>query len=109
MAWHLQPHLLRHVFVAAAGEVHDHHGILAELGRALDGFGDGVGAFEGGDDAFESREAHEGVERLVVGGVGVFHAALVVQPGVFGADGGVVEPGADAVGELNLAVSSCRM
>jgi len=31
-------------------------------------------------------------------------AILVTQPGVFRANGGVIEAGADAVGELNLAM-----
>ena len=43
-------------------------------------------------------ELHGGVERLVVGGVGVVGAAGVVQAGVLGTDGGVVETGGDASG-----------
>ena len=31
-------------------------------------------------------------------------AILIAQPGMFGADGGVIQTGADAVSELNLAV-----
>ena len=50
--------------------------VLAHLRRAHHDFGDGVGAFQRGDDAFQPREFHEGFERLVVGGVGVFDAAL---------------------------------
>ncbi len=61
-------------------------------------FGHGVGAFERGDDAFQPREFHERLERLVVGGVGVFDAFLVAQPGVLGADGGVVQSGARRCG-----------
>src|SRR5207245_2518204 len=75
---------------------------LAHLRRASDDFRDGVRAFECGDDAFQTRQCLKRFERLVVGGVGVFHAALIVQPGVFGADGGVIQAGADAVGGLNL-------
>jgi hypothetical protein len=47
---------------------------LLILRRADDALGDGVRAFERGDDAFQPREFHERFERLVVGGVGVFHA-----------------------------------
>ena len=62
-----------------------------------------MGAFERGDDAFEPGQFHERFKRLLIGGVGVLHAFFVVEPGVFGAHGGVVQTGADAVGELNLA------
>ncbi len=91
------------VLVPAAGEVDDDDVVGWEGGRAFDGFGDGVGGFEGWDDAFEAGESDEGVEGFGVGGVGVVDAALVAEPGVFGADGGVVEAGGDAVGELDLA------
>jgi len=59
--------------------------------------------FPARDDAFQPREFHEGGERLVVGGVGVFGAAGVAQPRVFRPDGGVIESGADAVRGLDLA------
>ena len=71
---------------------------LARARRAADDFGDGVGAFERGDDAFQPRQLHERFERLVVGGVGVFDALLVAQPGVLGPDGGVVQSGARRCG-----------
>jgi hypothetical protein len=61
-----------------------------------------VGAFERGDDAFRVGEFLEGGERLVVGGVGVFDAADVLEIGVLGADGGVVESGGNGVGEFDL-------
>ncbi len=92
------------VLISTAGEVGDNDLVFGHGGGAFDDFGDGVGGFEGGDDAFELGEAEEGVEGIGVGGVGVFRAVLVTEPGVFGADGGVVESSRDGVGELDLAV-----
>ena len=68
MQLHLVRHL-RHVFVAATGEVHNDERVLRHFRRAHHHFGDGVRAFERWDDAFEPREFHERFERLVVGGV----------------------------------------
>ena len=65
---------------------------------------DRVRGLERGNDAFHAREELERLQRLVVGGVGVFHAADVVQIGVLGADGGVVETCGNGVGQLDLAV-----
>src|SRR3954463_1446978 len=92
------------VFVAAAGEIDDDEFVFGHFGDAVDGGGDGVGGFEGGDDAFEAGEFHERVEGFVVGGVGVVDAVFVFEPGVFRSNGGVVQAGRDAVGELDLAV-----
>ena len=46
----------------------------------------------------------EGVERLLVGRRDVVDAADLVQPGVLGADAGIVEAGGDRVGLRDLAV-----
>ena len=60
------------VFIAAAGDVDYHNVRGAQLGGAFYTFGDGVGGFQRGDDAFEMCELAEGVEGLlVVGGDGV--------------------------------------
>ena len=56
------------------------------------------------DDALQAAEQLDRLQRLAIGGVGVFGAAQVAQPGVFGADAGIVQPGADAVRERDLAV-----
>jgi hypothetical protein len=48
-------------------------------------------------------ELAEGVKRFLIGGGDVFGAALIVQPGVLGSDGGVVESGGDGVGEGDLS------
>jgi hypothetical protein len=48
-------------------------------------------------------ELAEGVEGFAVVGGDVFGAALIVQPGVLGSDGRVVESGGDGVGEGDLS------
>ena len=74
-------------------------------GREADGFGYGVGGFERRDDAFGAAELDGGGYRVIVVGTGaVFGAGFVVQPGVFGSDGGVIETGGNGVGEGDLAV-----
>ena len=44
------------VFVAAAGEVDDEDVVFGHGGGEFEGVGDGVGGFEGGDDAFALGE-----------------------------------------------------
>src|SRR6266446_6060305 len=83
---HLQTHLdrrLRHILIAAAGEIYDDELLFAQGGSPLDDLGDGVGGFQGGNYAFEAGEFQEGRERL--------------------ADGGVVQARRYAMGELDLA------
>ena len=66
--------------------------------------GDGVGGFEGGDDAFDAREKMGGFECGGIGDGGVFGTAFVGEPGVFGADRGIVEAGGDGMRGGDLAV-----
>ena len=63
-----------------------------------------MGALQRRNDAFQAAEQLDAFQRLVVGGIGVLGAAQVAQPGVLRPDAGVVQPGADAVGERDLAV-----
>ena len=70
--------------------------------RELEGVRDGVCGFERGDDAFETGEEAEGFERFFVGGGDVLDAPLVMEEGVLGADGGVVEPRGDGVRRSDL-------
>ena len=60
--------------------------------------------FYGWNNAFQSRKANEGVQSLIIRGVGVFNALVVAQPCVLGSDGGVIQTGGNAVGHLDLAV-----
>lgn len=92
------------VFVTATGEVDDDEVVRGHVTCDLGNIGDGVGAFEGGDDALGVGEFAEGGEGFVVSGEGVFGAANVLKIGMLGADGGVVEAGADRMGKFDLAV-----
>src|ERR1019366_7044737 len=91
------------VFVAASGQVDD-EGLALRDGRAADRLGYGVCGFHGGNDAFGAAENLRGGERVVVAAGAVFGAPAVVQPGVFGADGSVVEAGGNGVGGRDLTV-----
>jgi len=90
------------VFVAAAGQVDDDE--FGEFAFHLEDLCDGVGAFEGGDDAFGSGEQREGDESLIVGDTGVCDSFGVFPVGVLGADAGVVEPGRAGVDRGGLAI-----
>jgi len=79
-----------HIFIATATEV-DHHQVLAgQCRRTLGDFRQGVGGFQGGDDALLAAADLEGFQRFVIGGRDVLDPPLLVQPGVLGADAGVV-------------------
>ena len=54
-----------HVFIAAAGEANE-DGAFAHLFGQLDAVGNGMGAFDGGDDTLHSGKAEEGVDGLIV-------------------------------------------
>src|SRR5690606_33294879 len=92
------------VLVAPAREV-DQDGLLwAHFLGQLHGVGHGVARFQRGDDAFGAAQTVEGGQRLIIGNANVLGAAQLLQPGVFGADSGVVQARADAVGFGDLAV-----
>ena len=74
-------------------------------GARLHRLGDGVRRFERRNDAFRARKQARGIERFGVGYGGVLGAFLVVQPGVLGADHGVIQAGGNGVGERDLAVA----
>src|SRR2546427_2801936 len=63
-----------------------------------------MAGLQGGNDAFGAAQVVEGVQRLLVGDAHVLGPAQFLQPGVLGADAGVVEAGADAVRLGDLAV-----
>src|SRR5688572_29688317 len=86
------------VLVAASREADEHD--AGELARAREG----VRRLERRDDALETAALAERGERFPVGRGDVLRAAGVVEPGVLGADAGVVEAGADRVGADDLAV-----
>ena len=63
-----------------------------------------MAGFERGDDAFGTAEELEGFQCFLVGNRGVFDALHILEPGVFGADAGIVEACADRMTLGNLAV-----
>src|SRR5690606_31789326 len=83
------------VLVAAARQVHHHDVILGQFGRDLDDMGERMAGLQRRDDAFQPAEGLEGRQRLVIGHADIFGAALLLEPGMFRADAGIVEPGAD--------------
>ena len=95
---------LRHVLVAAAGEIDHHQMILRPLRRELHHLGDGVRRFQRRDDAFQPRQQLERRERLVVGRREIGDAAGLVQPGMLRPDAGIIEAGRDRMRVLDLAV-----
>ncbi len=84
------------VFVAAAAEV-DEDGLEGVGLGQFAGVGDGMGAFEGGDDAFAAAQFKKGVDRFIIGNVFVMDAFHVVEHGMLWADAGVVESAGDGV------------
>jgi hypothetical protein len=82
-----------HVLVAAAGEIDDDRLVLAHCRRDLHGVGHGVCGFQRRDDALGLGAELEGGQRLIVPDRNIFDAAGVAQPGMLGADAGIVEAG----------------
>src|SRR5579863_301298 len=91
------------VLVAAPGDV-DHEQLSRGGGSALEHLGHGVRGFKRRDDAFGARQLLGRRQRLGIGGRSVFGAMAVVQPGVLGADGGVIQTGRNGVRQGNLAI-----
>jgi hypothetical protein len=63
-----------------------------------------LAGFQRRDDALGAAQVVEGGQRLVVGDADVLGAADVLQPGVLGADAGVVQAGRDRMRLDDLAV-----
>ena len=84
------------VFVASAA--HGEHDHVIGLEGATGEEGEGVAAFESGDDAFEAGEFEGGTERFIIGDRQDGGAAGVGEVGKERADAGIVESGGDAVG-----------
>ena len=65
--------------------------------------GQRMGGLQRGDDPLQLRAELEGVQRLLVRRVHIFHAAELMQPGMLGADAGVIQARADGVAFQDLA------
>ena len=73
-------------------------------GRAADGFGHGMRGFERRNDAFRAAQRDGGIDGSLSQQAQYSARAAIVQPGVLGTDGGVIEPGRNGMGERDLAV-----
>ena len=73
------------VLVAPAGQVADEHLALPEARRLLDHLGDGVGALQGRDDAFQSAQQVKRIECFAVVDGAVGGPAAIIEERVFGA------------------------
>src|SRR5260370_25949659 len=85
-------------------KIQDYEVIFLQLRETLDKAGDGVGGFERRNDAFSSREEARCIQGSLIGDGEIFGAALVGEPGVLGADGGIVEPSGNRMRRGDLAV-----
>src|SRR3546814_10725386 len=95
---------LENILVPSARAVDDDDLVLAQRRRDAFGGGDGVRRLQRGDDALQLGQLLKARERFFVGHRLIPHAADLVQPGMLGADAGVVEAGRDAVRLGDLAV-----
>src|SRR5574338_260533 len=91
-----------HVLVAPAGKIHQQQLFLGQGRRQARCVGQGMGGFQGRDDALQPAQVVEGLQRLGIGHRDVFGAAAVLEPGVLRADAGVVEAGGDGMGVDDL-------
>src|SRR5205085_7622857 len=64
----------------------------------------GMGGFKSRDDTLGLRQGAEGGNSFVVRGKLVFDTARIPKIAVLRADRGVIEPGRNGMGELDLAV-----
>jgi len=80
-----------HVFVAAAREVHHQYVMSGERGGKLQGLGDGVSALQCRQNAFRAGKPDDRIEGCSIALRDVFGASGVVEGGVLGTDGGVVQ------------------
>src|SRR5260370_18243043 len=85
-------------------KIQDYEVNFLQLRETLDKAGDGVGGFERRNDAFSSREQARCIQGGLIGDGEIFGAALVGEPVVLGADGGIVEPSGNRMRLGDLAV-----
>ena len=93
-----------HILVAAAGEIEDHDFIFFHFGGAVDQLRQRVRGFERGNNSFDAGESARCLDGFFVGDGGVFGAAFVGEPGVLGADGGIIEAGGNGMGGCDLSI-----
>src|SRR5579863_582556 len=91
------------VLVTAPGDI-DHEELSLRRGSALQNLGYGMGRFKRRNDAFRAGQLPGCRQRFRIRGRSVFGAVTVMQPGVLGADGGVIQTGRNRVRQRNLAI-----
>ena len=92
-----------HVLVAPAGEVDDDNVLCAVFGRQPVQIGDGVGAFQGRQDAFGAGQEFEALQGLLVGHRHVFGPAGILEIGVLRPHPGIIQPRRQGMGFLDIA------
>ena len=92
-----------HILIPTAGEI-DEHGALAHGLCQLHAVGNSVRAFDGRNDALHAGKLEESIDGLIIGHDIVLHSAKIVQEGVFGAAGGLVQAAGDGVDRGGVAV-----
>src|SRR5690606_26672512 len=93
-----------HVLVAASAEIHHDDLVTAHLRRAPDDLGEGMARLQRRDDALETGEKLERLERLMIEDRNIFDPATVLQPRMLRADARIVEAGRDRMTLLALPV-----
>jgi len=94
-----------HVLVAASGQIdQDAAGVGGVFAAQANRMGDGMCALERGDEAFHAGEHEEGFDGFLIGGGEVLHAAGILEEGVLGTDGRIVEAGSDGVDRGGFAL-----
>ena len=93
------------VFVAAAGKIDDGDGFSGEVCLFCEYEpGQGVRAFQRGQDAFQPGEQAERIQHALIVDGDILGTAGVLEIRMFRPDAGIIQPGGDALGFVNLAV-----
>ncbi len=66
--------------------------------------GQGMGAFERGDDALQLRQELEGLQGFLIGDGLVGHPPDLLEVAMLGAYAGIIQPGGDGMRRDDLAV-----
>lgn len=93
-----------HVLVTTPGQADDHQVVTRQAGCPTADLGQCMGGLQRRDDAFLAAAQLEGLQRFAVGHCDVFDPALLMQPGVLGADTRVVQTGGNRMGIGDLAI-----
>ena len=98
-----------HILVAAAGEIDDDIAAGGQFLGMIKDPGQGMGRFQGGQDALCLGEALEGGQGASVADHAVLRAAGLLEVGVLGADAGIVKTGGHGVRGSLICVQKIRL